>query len=77
VFLDNDPDELRRRLAKRSDHYMPPSLLESQLATLERPEPDEPALRLYTQAPPELLVGEVLGWLANPVATPELELRRS
>jgi len=77
VFLDNDPDELRRRLAQRPDHYMPPSLLASQLATLERPEPDEPALRLYTQAPPELLVGEVLDWLARPAAVPELQLRHS
>ena len=77
VFLDNDPDELRRRLAQRCDHYMPPSLLGSQLATLERPASDEAALSLYTQAPPELLVGEVLDWLAKPIQTPELQLRRS
>ena len=77
VFLDNDPDELRRRLAQRPGHYMPPSLLESQLATLERPGSDEAALRLYTQAPPELLVDQVLSWLANPVAAPELQLRHS
>ena len=77
VFLDNDPDELRRRLANRSDHYMAPSLLESQLATLERPDSDEAALRLYTQAPPELLVDEVLGWLAKPLRAPRLKLRHS
>jgi carbohydrate kinase (thermoresistant glucokinase family) len=32
------------RLEHRAGHYMPPSLLPSQLATLEPPEPDEPAV---------------------------------
>jgi carbohydrate kinase (thermoresistant glucokinase family) len=41
VFLDAPPDVLRARLAARRGHYMPASLLESQLATLERPGPDE------------------------------------
>ena len=67
VLLEDDPDELRRRLAQRAGHYMPPSLLASQFATLERPAPDEAALTLRTQVPPELLVREVLGWLSHPI----------
>ena len=36
--------ELARRMRERSGHFMPPSLLASQLATLELPGPEEPAL---------------------------------
>ncbi|WP_307858069.1 gluconokinase [Cellulomonas fulva] len=38
------PDELARRMAARTGHFMPPALLASQLATLEPPTPDEGAL---------------------------------
>jgi gluconokinase len=37
ALLDVPEPELRRRLTTRKGHYMPPSLLASQLATLERP----------------------------------------
>lgn len=37
VLLDADEPTLRRRLTDRADHFMPASLLQSQLATLERP----------------------------------------
>ena len=77
VFLEDDPDELRRRLAQRPGHYMPPSLLASQFATLERPGPDEAALTLRTQVPPDCLVREILGWLAQPIAEPQLQRSHS
>lgn len=38
VFLDGTEARLRERLAARTDHFMPVGMLESQLATLERPE---------------------------------------
>jgi gluconokinase len=41
IQLDADAKTLRSRLEHRSGHYMPASLLESQLATLEPLEPDE------------------------------------
>jgi len=41
VFLDVPSDEIERRLAARRGHFMPASLLQSQLDTLERPGPDE------------------------------------
>jgi gluconokinase len=37
VFLDGPRELLASRLAERSGHYMPAALLDSQLATLERP----------------------------------------
>jgi len=41
VHLTASRDLLTARLARRRDHYMPPALLDSQLATLEPLEPDE------------------------------------
>lgn len=67
VLLDNDPEELWRRLSNRPGHYMPPSLLQSQLATLERPAADEPAMTLDSHEQPERLCEEALAWLAQPV----------
>jgi gluconokinase len=46
VLVDPGREELRRRLAARQGHFMPPSLLDSQIATLERPTPDERVLVL-------------------------------
>lgn len=43
VWLKVSRAELERRLDRRTNHFMPASLLDSQLATLEPPTPDEPA----------------------------------
>jgi len=42
LFLDGARGPILERMQQRQGHYMPPSLLDSQLATLERPGPDEP-----------------------------------
>jgi gluconokinase len=44
VLLDASRETLARRLATRRGHFMPTSLLDSQLATLERPGPPEKAV---------------------------------
>ncbi|MFT4030657.1 MAG: gluconokinase [Protaetiibacter sp.] len=44
VLLDGSRELLEARMAARTDHFMPPALLDSQLATLERPDPDERVL---------------------------------
>jgi gluconokinase len=41
VFLKGERALIAERLAGRRGHFMPPSLLDSQLATLEEPSPDE------------------------------------
>jgi gluconokinase len=51
VFLHAGPDVLRARLAARTGHYMPPSLLDSQLAALEPPSADE-ALSVRAEGDP-------------------------
>src|SRR5256885_16687596 len=40
VYLAGNRALLAERMAKRRGHFMPPALLESQLATLEAPSPD-------------------------------------
>jgi carbohydrate kinase (thermoresistant glucokinase family) len=54
VFLDASPETIRARLRRRPGHYMPPSLLESQLATLERPAADEAILVRAEGTPDEV-----------------------
>nr|WP_309619528.1 gluconokinase [Salinibacterium sp.] len=46
VYLAGSSDLIARRLTARLDHYMPASLLESQLATLEPPTADEHAITI-------------------------------
>ena len=41
VFLDGNRELLASRMSVRPGHFMPASLLDSQLATLERPDADE------------------------------------
>ncbi len=46
VHLHGTPAVLAARLRERQGHYMPAALLDSQLATLEMPSPDEAVLTL-------------------------------
>jgi gluconokinase len=55
VHLRGDRVVLEERLAQRLGHYMPPTLLESQLQTLEPPSADEQPLELDIAEPPEAL----------------------
>jgi len=67
VFLDGDRGEIAAQLAMRKGHYMPPSLLDSQFAALERPAADEHALTLHCYAPIGDLRRDVLAWARTPV----------
>ena len=49
VLLTVDHDALQHRLEHRPGHFMPPSLLDSQLATLEPLEPDENGVTVSSQ----------------------------
>lgn len=63
ILLAGDRDELVRRLSSRPGHYMPASLLDSQLDTLEQPAADEPVLTLDAAEPPEALCRAAVAWL--------------
>lgn len=51
VFLDGSPELLASRMVARPGHFMPASLLDSQLATLEPPTPAEHPLTVDIAAP--------------------------
>ena len=57
----------RARIKARKGHYMPPSLLDSQLATLERPTAEEGALTVSVEPAPAAIVDDVMRRLALPV----------
>jgi gluconokinase len=60
VYLAGDAALLRSRIAARHDHFMPASLLDSQLATLEIPTADERALTCHIAEGPAAIVDSVL-----------------
>jgi gluconokinase len=63
VFLDGSRALLEQRIAARKGHFMPPSLLASQLATLERPAPDELANAFDIARSVDEIVAEASAWL--------------
>jgi carbohydrate kinase (thermoresistant glucokinase family) len=60
VHLTGSADLLAERMKTRPGHYMPASLLASQLATLEAPQPDEAAITLDIALPPHELLEQAL-----------------
>jgi gluconokinase len=67
VFLDGSRETIAARLAARKGHFMPPSLLDSQLATLEPPTPDEPVIRVSIEPPVETVIAAVIAALSSPL----------
>lgn len=63
VFLNGSRDLLQQRITARKGHFMPPSLLDSQLKTLELPGPDEDALWLDIAHPVAELIARAVDWL--------------
>jgi carbohydrate kinase (thermoresistant glucokinase family) len=63
VHLTAPPAVIAERLAGRRDHFMPASLLESQLAALEPPGPDENGLIVAMDAPVEIVVERIAALL--------------
>jgi carbohydrate kinase (thermoresistant glucokinase family) len=59
VHLHGTRTLLAARLGERQDHYMPPALLDSQLATLEIPSADEAVLTLDIIEPADTLVAQI------------------
>lgn len=63
-LLDVPLDELEHRVEDRPAHFFDPTLLEDQLATLERPTPDEAVTVLDGTLAPGELVDEIARLLA-------------
>ncbi len=58
-------DELIARIAARSDHFMPASLLDSQLATLEPLQADEAGVTIDATRPVAEMVGTSQLWISD------------
>ena len=65
VYLHGTQALLAQRLAQRKGHYMPASLLQSQLDTLEPPDADEHALLFDISLGPDRIVAGVRSALLN------------
>jgi carbohydrate kinase (thermoresistant glucokinase family) len=66
VYLQGPAPLLAERLAARRDHYMPASMLPSQLAALESPGSDEGAIAVDVAQSPEAIVQAVCRQLRKP-----------
>ncbi|MEV4582428.1 gluconokinase [Nonomuraea jabiensis] len=69
VLLDGPAALIRDRLARRTDHYMPPGLFDSQRAILEHLGPEESGMVLEVALSPDELAAAVTARLALPPLT--------
>jgi gluconokinase len=60
IFLEGNMELIAARLAKRKNHYMPPSLLASQFGTLEPPGTDENPITVSIDQEPEGIAADAL-----------------
>lgn len=65
VHLVGSRTVLSDRMARRSGHFMPLSLLDDQLATLEPPEPDELALTVSIEGDSDMVIARACRALAD------------
>ena len=68
VFLHGDVELVAARQAARQGHFMPPSLVASQFATLETPSRDERVIALEITAPPAILADAAIAALREDAA---------
>lgn len=66
LHLDGPAEVIEGRMSGREGHFMPPSLLQSQLDTLEALDPDESGIVLDLRRPPEELIEQAVTWLGVP-----------
>lgn len=60
IFLTGPPEVIAQRLDNRGGHFMPASMLDSQLATLEEPSYDENVWVVDVLIPPEEIVSDLV-----------------
>jgi carbohydrate kinase (thermoresistant glucokinase family) len=68
VYLHGDRAVIAARLAARKGHFVPTTILESQIATLEEPDPDEDSIRVGVDQLVEDIVAEIVHKLDPPVS---------
>jgi ribose 5-phosphate isomerase A len=63
IYLRGSRDLIAQRLAGRSGHFMPASLLQSQFDVLEEPDPGEDPLTVDVEPTAGQITGEIIRWL--------------
>ena len=63
VYLEARTDTVSERLRARRGHFMPANLMQSQFDALEEPEPDENAIVVSVDQPPDAIARQVLAAL--------------
>jgi len=66
VFLEGPREVIAGRVGARQGHFMPPTLLDSQFATLEPPGPDENPITVGINRPVEGVIESIIGALGSP-----------
>jgi gluconokinase len=69
IYLDGSRELIAGRLAARRGHFMPASLLESQLAALEPPAPDENPIAVRINRPVAAIIDDIVAALSSQGAT--------
>lgn len=69
ILLDGSRELITDRMKQRKGHFMPPALMDSQFATLEKPSADEDAVILDISHPISALLAEALQSLASETAS--------
>jgi carbohydrate kinase (thermoresistant glucokinase family) len=64
VYLKGSRELIRRRMAARQGHFMPPALLDSQFDILEEPTPEEHPLVISIERRPDEIVAEIAAAVA-------------
>lgn len=65
AWLDLDRAAAEARVAQRSSHFFPAGLVATQFEALEPPLHEPGVIRLDALAPPQALVDQVAGWIAE------------
>jgi gluconokinase len=65
VHLVAAPDTVQTRIEQRLGHYMPASLLDTQLGTLEALQADEPGMVVSSERPLDQVIDDIEAWLAT------------
>lgn len=60
IYLRGSHDLIHERMAARKGHFMPPALLDSQLATLEEPGAEEHPIVVDISQPPDAAIDKVV-----------------
>ena len=68
VYLHGNRAVIAARLAARKGHFVPATILDSQIATLEEPDPDEDPIRVDVGQPVEDIVAEIVHMLDPPAS---------